>query len=192
MRGPIGAQDQLKARGEIEVESPQRHRIEIADRRFGESLHGLLRRSRGNQRSSSCRMQQALRAQVVGIRVAGALARQHPHAAARTRPLAGRLDDLFVHAKGRRCYGLEIKIGVVASSGERFAQAALQQPFGDAELLKKVTSVAGRGGSGGIRHCSFSLRFFGIRPTRKKHVGLVVRTHQNRPRSTGAHAKFVP
>ena len=88
-------------------------------------------------------MQQPLRAQVVGVGVAGSLAAKHPNAAAGAGPLAGRLHDLLVHAQRRRRNRFEVKVGVVAASRQGLAQAALQQPLGDAKFLKEIASVAG-------------------------------------------------
>ena len=87
-------------------------------------------------------MQQPLRAQVVGVGIAGPLAAQHADAASGARALAGRLHNLLVHAQ-RRCRNrLEVKVGVVAAGAQRLAQAALKQPLRQAEFLKKVAPMA--------------------------------------------------
>ena len=87
-------------------------------------------------------MQQPLRAQIVGVGIAGALAAQHANAASGARSLAGRFHNLLVHAQRRRRNRLKVKVGVVAAGAQRLAQAALQQPLGDAEFLKKVALMA--------------------------------------------------
>ena len=117
-RRAVGAQNQLQPRRQIEVESAQRNGIEIRRRRLGESLHRLLRRPRGDQRRRPRRMQQPLRAQVVGVGVAGALAAEHADAAAGAGSLAGRFHNLLVHAQRRRRNRLKVKVGVVAAGAQ--------------------------------------------------------------------------
>ncbi len=112
-------------------------------RRLGKSLHRLLGRARGDQRRGPRRMQQPLGVQIVGIGVAGALARQHANAAPGAGSLAGRLHDLLVHAQRDGRNRLEVKVGIVAAGGQSLAQAALQKPLGDAKFLEKIALVAG-------------------------------------------------
>ncbi len=156
--GAVGAQDQLEARGEVEVEAAERHGVEIGRGGLGESLHGLLRGAGGDERGGARGVEKALGAEVVGIGVAGALAGEDADAAAGADALAGGFDDLLVDAQRGGGNRLKIKVGVVAAGGESLAQAALEQPLGDAELLKEITSVADGGGNCGIGHRSSSLR----------------------------------
>jgi hypothetical protein len=156
--GAIGAQDQLEARGEVEVESAQRNGVEVGDGRFDKALHGLFRGAGGDQGSSLRRVQQALGAQVVSVGVAGALAGEHADAAAGAGALGGGLDDLLVDAERGGGDGLEVKVGIVSAGGEGLAQAAFQQALSDAELLKEITFVAGVGSRSGRGHRVSSLR----------------------------------
>ena len=59
-RCAIGAQNQLKARSQIEIESAQWHRVEIGAWRFSESLNWLFGRTGGDERGSSRGVQEAL------------------------------------------------------------------------------------------------------------------------------------
>ena len=93
-------------------------------------------------------MEQAVRAEVVGVGVAGALAAEDANAAAGADALAGRLDDLLIDAQRGGGDRLEVEVGVVAAGRKSLAQAALQQPLGDAEFFKKV-SVCGWGAGKG-------------------------------------------
>ena len=145
--GAVGTQNQFQPRGQVQVEPAQRHRIQVRALRFRKALHRLFGRSAGNQRRGTRGMQQPLGAQVVGVGIAGALAAQHPHPASRACSLTGRLHNLLVNAQRRRRYRFKVQIGVVASGRKRLAQAALQQPLGDAEFLKKIPLVTGVWGS---------------------------------------------
>src|SRR5580692_8101704 len=102
-------------------------------------------------------MQKPVRIQVIGIGVAGALARKHANAAPGARSLAGGLDDLFVDSERGGHHRFEVEVGIVAAGGEGLAEAALQQPLGDAEFFKEKTLVAGLKGSGGSGHRISSL-----------------------------------
>ena len=73
-RRPVGPQNQLQPRRQVQIEPAQRNRIEICPRRLRKSLHRLLGRSRRNQRRRPCRVQQTLRAQIVGVGISGPLA----------------------------------------------------------------------------------------------------------------------
>jgi len=61
------------------------------------------------------------------------------NAAAGAYALAGRLDERLVEPDGGGRNRLEVKVGVVAASRKRLAQAALQQSFGNAEFVKKIS-----------------------------------------------------
>ena len=78
-------------------------------------------------------------------------------AAAGADALAGRFDDLLVDAQRGGRHRFEVKVGIVAAGAQRLAQAALQQPLGDAEFLKKVTLVTWARGSS--RFASSCLQF---------------------------------
>jgi len=99
-------------------------------------------------------VEQALGAQIVGIGVAGALARQHADAAAGAGALAGGFDNLLVNTESCCHDRLKIQVGVVAAGRERLAQAALEQALGNSEFLKKVAFVAGNRGNGRFGHRS--------------------------------------
>ncbi len=142
-RRAVGAKNQFQPRRQVKVVAAQRNRVQIRTARFREPLHRLLCRTRRNQRRSPRRMQQPLRAQVVGIGVTRSLAAQHPNAAPRARSLAGRLHNLLVHAQRGSRNRLKIKVRIVAAGAQRLAQAALQQPLREAEFLKKVSPMAG-------------------------------------------------
>ncbi len=61
---------------------------------------------------------------------------------------------------------LEVEVGVVAARRERLAQAALQQPLGDAELLKKIAVVARVWGSERLVHGAFQFTLVRAWPER--------------------------
>ncbi len=60
-----------------------------------------------------------LRAEIVAIGVAGALARDHPHAHAQGNSLYRALDDRFVDAEAAGCQVFEVQIGVVPARRKR-------------------------------------------------------------------------
>src|ERR1019366_2495826 len=96
----------------------QRHRIKIVRGLGGQAHHRLLGRTTGNQRRGPGGVQKPLRREVVGVGVARALPRQHPHPASRRDALRGRLHHALV--KRNRGGGLvfEIEVGEVAPGGE--------------------------------------------------------------------------
>ena len=72
--GAVGAQNQLEARGQVEIVAAQGNGVEVGGGRLGEALHRLLGRAGGDQRGGAGGVEQALGAQIVGVGVAGALA----------------------------------------------------------------------------------------------------------------------
>ena len=156
--GAVGAEDELEAGGEVEIEAAERNGIEIGGGGFDESLHGLFGRAGGDEGGGAGGVEQALGAEIVGVGVAGALAGEDADAAAGAGALAGGFDDLLVDAEGGGGDGLEVEVGVVAAGGEGFAQAALEQALGDAEFLEKITFVAWGWGKRPVGHRGFSLR----------------------------------
>ena len=151
-RGAIRSQNQFEPRGQVQIVAAQRDGVKIGGRRFGKALHKLVGRPGGDQRGGAGGVQQAVRVEVVGVGVAGAFAAEHADAAAGADSLAGGFDDLLVHAQRGGRHRLKVQVGIVAAGRERLAQAALQQPLGDAEFLKKVTFVTGRWGSSRYAH----------------------------------------
>ncbi len=53
--------------------------------------------------------------------------------------LAGGFDEGLVDADGGRGDGFEVEVGVVATGGEGFAEAALEEPLGKTEFIEKIT-----------------------------------------------------
>ena len=78
-----------------------------------------------------------LRAEIVAIGVAGALARDHADADAQRDALGGALDDGFVDADGTGGEVFEVEVGIVAARGEGFGEVGLQVVLGDAEFRRR-------------------------------------------------------
>jgi hypothetical protein len=154
-RRPVHPQDQFQPRRKVQVESPQRYRIEIGYRSLIESLNRLFRRTRGDQRGRLRCMQKAVWVEVIGIGVTGALSREHANAATGAGPLAGRLHDLLVNTQAHRGNRLEIQVGIIAARRQGLAQAAFQQPFRNAKFLKKIALVVGNRGRGWRGHRTY-------------------------------------
>ncbi len=98
------------------------HRIKIVLTRFLETgLHDGRRTFRDVRRDAR-RFANFLGTQIVAVGVAGALARNDAHADAEAHALGRALDDPFVDADGGGGQIFEIKVGIFAARGERFAQ----------------------------------------------------------------------
>ena len=143
--GAVGAQNQFQPRGQIEIVSAQRNRIKIGGGRLDKPLHGLFSRAGGDERGGAGGVEQAFGAEIVGVGVSGALARENADAAAGAGALRGRFYDLLIDAESRCSNRLEVEVGVVAACTKGLAQAAFQEALGDAKLLKKITVVAAAG-----------------------------------------------
>ena len=150
--GAVGAENQLQARGQVQVVAAQGNGVEVGGGGLGEPLDSLFRWPGGNQGRRAGGVQQPVGIEIVGIGVAGALAREHANAAAGAGALAGGFHDLLVDPQRGGRHRLEVEVGVVASGGQGLAQAALQEALGDAEFLKKIALVAGAGGNGRYAH----------------------------------------
>ncbi len=61
----------------------------------------------------------------------------------RLMPWRGGFDEGLVDAEGGGGDGLEVEVGVVATGGESFAEAALHEALGDSQLVDEVTLVVG-------------------------------------------------
>ena len=145
--GLVGAHDQIELGGEVAVEIDCWSRIQAWGLGLRKALHRLLGRAAGDQGRGARGAQQAVGGEVVGVGVAGALAADDADAAAGADSLAGGLDERFVDADRGRGNRFEVEVGVVASGGEGFAEAALEQPLGDAEFVEEIFLVlrSGRG-----------------------------------------------
>ena len=157
-RHAVGPQNHFEPRRQIERESAPRNRVEIRRFRLQKSLHRLLGRARGNQSCRACRVQQALRAQIIGVGVAGPLARKHAYAAAHAGALAGGLHNLLIDAERGRRHRLKVKVSVIATGRKRFAQTAFQQSAVDAKFGLEILFVRRCGRSGQLAHCGSSVR----------------------------------
>jgi len=82
-------------------------------------------------------VEQALGAEVVSIGVAGALAGEDTDAAASAGSLRSGFDDLLVDAQRGGRNRFKVKVSVVSAGSERLAEAAFEQPLGEAELIEK-------------------------------------------------------
>ncbi len=120
----------------------------------GDELFG---RAVGDERGGAGGAQQAFGGKVVGVGVAGSLAGDDADAAAGGDSLAGGLDEGFVDADGGRGDGFEIEVGVVASGGEGFAEAAFEEALGEAELFKEVPLLGIRNPGGRCDGCGHSV-----------------------------------
>ncbi len=92
-------------------------------------------------------LQERFGGEVVGVGVAGALAGEDTDAAAEADTLGRRLDQGLVDTERGGGDGLEVEVGVVATRRESLCEAALDEAFGDAELIGKVALVVGSGSS---------------------------------------------
>ena len=123
--------------------------VEGGDEFFGRAV--------GDERGGAGGAQQAFGGEVVGVGVAGALAGDDADAAAGADSLAGGFDEGLVDADGGRGDGFEVEVGVVATGGEGFAEAALEEALGEAELFKKVTLLGLREPGGRCDGCGHSV-----------------------------------
>ena len=78
-----------------------------------------------------------LRAEVVAVGVAGALAGDDADADAQRDALGRALDDRFVDADGTGGKVFEVEVGVIAARGERFGKVVFQIPPRDAESRRR-------------------------------------------------------
>jgi hypothetical protein len=83
-------------------------------------------RTVGDQRGGASGLEKAVRAEVIGVSKAGALAGENANAAADADALCGGLDDALVHTQGHGGDGLEVKIGELAASRKCLAKAAFE------------------------------------------------------------------
>ncbi len=141
--GAVGALDQVEAGSQIEVESTQWDGVEVGERFVLKTVDGVFRGPGGDQGGGACGVNQALRAQIVGVGVAGAFAGEDADAAAGAGALAGRFDDLLVNAQGDGCNRFKVEVGVIAAGRKGFPEAAFQQALGNSELFEKVPLVSG-------------------------------------------------
>ena len=111
---------------------------------MAEAGDALLGGAAGDQGGGAGGAQEAVGGEVVGVGVSGALAGEDTDTTADADALAGGLDQRLVDAQRGGGDGLEVEVRVLAAGGERFAQATLHQPLGEAELFNEVSFVVGR------------------------------------------------
>ena len=140
-RRHVGAVHQLHLRHHVGFHRRQRHRIKVVQRLVGQPHHRLLRRTAGDHRRRARRMQNALRSQVVGVGIAGALARKHAHAAAHRNALRRRLHHALVERNRSRGLIFEVKVGEIAARGKRSSQVPLHVCLRQAVALKEKLLV---------------------------------------------------
>ena len=137
----VGALDEVELGGDLGVGGDAGDGVERGCEDLVEALHALGLGAVGDEGGGACGFEQAIGAEVVGVGVAGALAGEDANAAADADALGGGLDDAFVHAEGGGGDGLEVEIGELSAGGKRFAEAALEQALGEAEVGQEVTLV---------------------------------------------------
>jgi hypothetical protein len=138
--GLVGAFDEFELGGDLGVGAD--HGIERGRcAPVREALHALGLRAVGDERGGARGLEQALGGEVIGVGEAGALAGEHADAAAHADALRGGLDDALVHGERGGGDGLEVEVGELAAGGEGFAEAALEQALGQAEVREEVALV---------------------------------------------------
>jgi len=148
----------FKPRGQVEIVSAQGNRVKIGDWRLGKSLHWLLGGTGGDEGRCSRGVEQPFGAQIVRVGVSRALSGKDANTASGTRALAGRFHNLLIDAEGGCRNRLKVEVGIVATGGKRFPQAALKQALREAEFLKKIAFLAGDRRRGRFGHDVLSLR----------------------------------
>ena len=150
--GSIGSLDEVETGGQVEIKTAERDGVEVSEWGILKTLNRLLGWTGGDQGRGFGGVDEALGAEIVGVGVAGAFAGEYADAAAGAGTLAGGFHDLLVDAERGGGYGFKVEVGVIASCGECLAEATLQEAFGDAKFLEKVTAMAGsRAGGLGYR-----------------------------------------
>ena len=116
------------------------HGIEVVRRAGGGQTDRVnLRRAVGDMTGDAGRFSDAFRREVVGVGIAGLVARNHSHAAPNQDPLGSILDDRFIEQKGR-CGGVfKIEIRVIAPGAQRFTEIAFQVFFNQTVGVEKET-----------------------------------------------------
>ena len=108
---------------------------------MAEALHELFGGAGGDESSGAGGAEEAVGGEIVGVGVSGSLAGEDTDAAAEADALGGGFDEGLVDAEGGGGDGLEVEVGVVATGGESFAEAALHKAFGDSQLVDEVALV---------------------------------------------------
>ena len=114
-RGKIGALDQRHPLGEPHLIGRVQHGIKIVLVRFGKTgFHdgGRTFRDQGRHARGFANL---LRAEVVAVGVASALACDHTHTDAHSDAFGGALDDLLINTNGAGGDVFEIQVGVFAA-----------------------------------------------------------------------------
>ena len=140
--GLIGAHQQFNLGGNVGVHRRQRYGVQAAGRLLLESGDRRFRRRACDQRRGARGMKNPLRRKIVGVGIAGALAGNDAHAAARRNSLRGRLHQRLIHHQRGRGQVFEIKVGIVAARRKRGGQISLKIVIRKPVVLRR-RSVAG-------------------------------------------------